>query len=342
MFAQGFELVGLAGAAQQGVGAAGAGGVQGDACEAAIQSRLFGVFTQFGGTCSGATQAQEGDFVDAVEQGVEAAEVAEQGGGGLGADAGYAGDVVHAVAAQGQVVGDLVRVHAEFFVHAGGPPAQAAGVVPLLVVLAQQLAEILVGGDDHAAPALRAQVPHGAADQVVGLEAVVDHQVHAERFGDRAALHELPLQVGRRQLAVGLVRRVDRVAERAGQRGIERHRDVFGLHAFEQFAQETGVAVHRVDRVAVGVEELVRHRVPGAEDIHAAVDKMDGWTSVRRRVHGAHVPSRSASAGRSRSGTSICGVPRWTKPTTCSCSARPRMPATSRSYAAQPVSHCPP
>ncbi len=283
-----------------------------------------------------AAQAQEGDFVDAFEQDIQAAEVGEQGRGGLGADAGHAGDVVHRVAAQREIVGDLVRMHAEPLVDAGRPPAQIAGVIPLLVVLAQQLAEILVRRHDHAAPAQRAQVPHGAADQVVRLVLVVDHQVHAERFGQRPALHELPFQLRRRQLAVGLVGGVDRVAERAGQRGVERHRDMLRSRPLQQLAQEARIAVHGVYRMTVDVVELVRHRVPGAEHVQAAVDemgsgKMDVRTSVWRASHGVHVVSRSASAGRSRSGTSTCGVPRWTKPTTCSLAARPSKSATSRS-----------
>src|SRR3546814_1078591 len=63
---------------------------------------LFGVFAQFHSASGGAAQAQEGDFVDAVEQDVEAAEVAEQGGGGFCTDTGHAGDVVHGIAAQSE------------------------------------------------------------------------------------------------------------------------------------------------------------------------------------------------------------------------------------------------
>jgi hypothetical protein len=45
----------------------------------------------------------------------------EQAAASLGADAGHAGDVVHRVAAKGEVVGDLVRMHAEFSCTPAGP-----------------------------------------------------------------------------------------------------------------------------------------------------------------------------------------------------------------------------
>src|SRR6185312_7160828 len=81
------------------------------------------------------------NFADPLEQCIQAAEMGEQGRGGLRANAGYARDVVDRVAAQGEVVGNLVRMHAKLLVDAGRAPAQVAGVVPLLVVLAEQLAE---------------------------------------------------------------------------------------------------------------------------------------------------------------------------------------------------------
>ncbi len=87
-----------------------------------------------------------------------------------------------------------------------------------------------------------AQTPQRAADQIVGLVAVVDHHTDAERFGHRATLHELPLQIRRRQFAVGFVGGVDRVAERGGERCVERHREMRGMLAFQQLAQEACVS----------------------------------------------------------------------------------------------------
>jgi hypothetical protein len=50
---------------------------------------------------------------------------------------------------------------------------------------------------------------------------------------------------------------------------------VFGAAALEQFAKKPREAMHRVDRLAVVIVKFVRHRVPGAEDVEAAVDQVD-------------------------------------------------------------------
>jgi len=72
----------------------------------------------------------------------------QQHGGGLAADATDAGNVVHRIAAQRQVVGNLVRVHAVPRLHSGHVPALVACVIPLLIVVQQNLRQVLVGGDD--------------------------------------------------------------------------------------------------------------------------------------------------------------------------------------------------
>src|SRR3546814_1777712 len=86
---------------------------------------------QFRAGLRGAAEAQVGDFVDALKQRVEAVEVGQQHRRGLGADAGYAGDVVDRVAAQRQVVGDLPRLHAVPRLDPGHAPALVAGEIPL-------------------------------------------------------------------------------------------------------------------------------------------------------------------------------------------------------------------
>ena len=88
---------------------------------------------------------------------------------GLGADPGHARDVVDRVAAQREVVGDLVRLDAVARTHVRRAPALAAGEVPLLVVAVEQLRQVLVRRHDHAAVAMRARLVQRAADQVVGL-----------------------------------------------------------------------------------------------------------------------------------------------------------------------------
>src|SRR3546814_1377912 len=89
-------------------------------------------------------------------------------------------------------------------------------------------------------------------------------------------------------LAVGLVGRVQRVAEAAVERFVEGDDDVFRAFAFEQFEQETGEAVHRIGRPAVGVVELVWHRMPGPEHVQAGVDQVQG--RARGRGHARAQP----------------------------------------------------
>ena len=85
-------------------------------------------------------------------------------------------------------------MHAEALLDAGGVPALVLGEVPLLVVRAQHLAEVLVGRDDHAAEAVSAQCHQGAADEVIGLEAVVAQHGAAQRCGQLLAVIELALE----------------------------------------------------------------------------------------------------------------------------------------------------
>src|SRR3546814_5421635 len=104
-------------------------------------------------------------------------------------------------------------------------------------------------------------------------------------------------------LAVGLVGRVQRVAEAAVERFVEGDDDVFRAFAFEQFEQETGEAVHRIGRPAVGVVELVWHRMPGPEHVQAGVDQVQGRARGRghaRAQPGVQSVSRADASGRSR------------------------------------------
>ncbi|KAG1083889.1 hypothetical protein G6F40_014636 [Rhizopus arrhizus] len=129
----------------------------------------------------GAAQAQERHFVQAFVQRIHAAEVGQQHGGGLAADTTDAGNVVHRIAAQRQVIGDLVRMHAMPRLDAGHVPALVARVVPLLVVIEQQLRQVLVGGNDHATMAVPVLV-QGTADQCTNW------RLSASGAGSRLAL----------------------------------------------------------------------------------------------------------------------------------------------------------
>ena len=256
-------------------------------------------------------------------------EMREQDRGRLRADPGDARDVVDRVAGERQVVGDLVRMHAVPRLDPVAAPALALGEVVLLVVHVQQLREVLVGGHDHAAVAVSARAVHGAADQVVRLVVVVGQCLQPQRLAQALAPGELAAQLRRRGVAVGLVGRVQRVAEAGVQRLVEGDGDVPRAFALQQLQQEAGEAMHRVGRPAVGVVELVRHGMPGAEYVHRGIDEVQrrrGW-----RVPGGHAPvqsdSRVTGSGRSRSGASTSGVPIAMVPTNCSSAASPRVPS---------------
>ena len=303
--------------------------IQRDRGELPPQQCVLALFAQAHGQLRRPAQAQERHLVDPRQQGIQRLEMREQDCGRLRADAGDPRDVVHRVAGERQVVGDLVRMHAVPRLDAVAAPALALGEVVLLVVHVQQLREVLVGGHDHAAVAVPARAVHGAADQVVGLVVVVGQGLQPQRLAQALAPGELAAQLRRRGVAVGLVGRVQRVAEAGVQRLVEGDGDVPRAFALQQLQQEAGEAVHRVGRPAVGVVELVRHGMPGAEHVHRGVDEVQrrrGW-----RVPGGHAPvqsdSRVAGSGRSRSGASTSGVPIAMVPTSCSSSASPRVPS---------------
>src|SRR3546814_12705352 len=66
-------------------------------------------------------------------------------------------------------------------------PALVAGEIPLLIVLAEQLRQVLVGRNDHPAMAVRARLVQGAADQVVGFVVRMRRRHQSERVAQRAA-----------------------------------------------------------------------------------------------------------------------------------------------------------
>ena len=268
-----------------------------------------------------ASEAQELHFVDAREQVIEAAEMGQQDRRSLGADAGHAGDVVDRIAGEGEVVGHLGRMHALSRLDSVGTPALALGKIPLFVELAEQLRHVLVGRDDHPAMALAAGQVQGAADQVIGFVIAMGQHLQPERETQGLAVRELALEGLGGRISVGLVRRIECVAETGVECFVERHHDVPRAFAFQQLQQEAGKPMHGVGRPAVLVLELVRHRVPGPEHVQAGVDQ------VQRRPCSAHAGVQSLSSavgsGRSRSGASSFGVPIWMKPVMRSSSPSP-------------------
>jgi hypothetical protein len=60
---------------------------------------------------------------------------------------------------------------------------------------------------------------------------------------------------------------------------------------FEHAAQESAKTVGGVGRFAPGVGEIIRDRKPRAKNIHAGVDKVDGWEiHVQGLLHKKEIP----------------------------------------------------
>lgn len=222
----------------------------------------------------------------AGQKGVEVAVFLDQLGGGLGADAGGAGDIVGAVADQGLDLDHLVGGDAELFEHGLLGEAALLHRVPHDDRGADQLHQVLVGGDDHRLAAGVADAAGIGGDQVVGLPAGQFDAVDAEGGGGLAHQRKLRDQILGRGRAVGLVEVVHLIAEglfRMVEDGDQMGRAVVALHVADQLPQHVAVALDGADGQAVGLARQGRQRVVGAEDIGRGIDhpQPDGGTVLR-------------------------------------------------------------
>jgi hypothetical protein len=213
------------------------------------------------------------------QQGVEVAVLQDQRRSRLDADARRARHVVDAVAAQGLDVDHLVRRHAELLDHLVVADADILHGVEHGDPRADQLHQVLVGGDDHHLAAHVADLAGVGGDQVVGLVARLLQAGHAEGPGRLAHQRELRDQVFRRRRPVGLVLGVELVAEGL-LRMVEYHRQmgrrvVLRLHVDQQLPQHVAETGHRPDRQAVGLARQRRQGVEGPEDEARAVHQIE-------------------------------------------------------------------
>ena len=135
------------------------------------------------------------DLAGAGQQRLEVAVLVDQGRGGLDPDARGARHVVDGVAAQGLDVDHLVRRHAELLEHLLAADADVLHGVEHGDAVADQLHQVLVGGDDHHLAAGVAGLAAVGGDQVVGLVARQLQAGHAEGLGRLAHQRELRDQV---------------------------------------------------------------------------------------------------------------------------------------------------
>ena len=194
--------------------------------------------------------------------------------GGLGAAAGDTGDVVDAVADQGQVVDDALRRYAKL----GDDPLPVQALVAHGVdqgdMLVHQLRQVLVAGGDEGRQLLGRGAGRQGANDVVGLDRRHRQQRQPQGADDGVQGLDLLPQVVRHGRAVGLVLRVEVVTEGLA-RGVEDHRHQFRLVVLPQLAQHVDHAHQGAGGLALGVGQLWQG-VVGAKEVGGSVDEDEG------------------------------------------------------------------
>ena len=213
------------------------------------------------------------DLAGAVEQGVEIAIGIDQLRRRLDADAGHPRHIVGRIPGQGLDIHDLVRPDAELLPDLGLADAPVLDRVQHGDIAADELHQILVGGDDGDDVAPRRGRLGIGCDQIVGLIALELDGRHVAGAGRLADQRELRQELGRRGRTMGLVIGIDLAAEGSPSR-IEDDGDDLGLGVLHQPQQHVGEAIDCVGRGPVGAVHG-RQSVEGAEDITRAVDQID-------------------------------------------------------------------
>ena len=274
------------------------------------EKRLLAVFFQFLAHGLGAAEIQLGDLVQVVVNLFQRTQTGEQRQGGLFADPGDTGNVVHLVAHQRQEIDNQLRADTEFFAHAVDVVDGVVHGVDQGDVVVDQLCHVLVAGGDQHRLLFGAENAREGADHVVGFDAVLDdqRQAHgADQIVQR--LHLLAQLVGHRR-PVGLVLLEQLVAEGFAL-GVEHHRHVLGVVVVDHLAQHRGDAAHRAGGLAGGGGQR-RQRVEGPVQVGGAVDKDDRftlghgspWGWIR---HGAHSVTQDLAGAPCGSGPAPTG-----------------------------------
>ena len=216
-----------------------------------------------------------------VEDGFEVAVFGEELAGGFGTDAGHAGDVVDAVAHEGEEIDHVFGAAAEFLADFVGADELLLDGVLHLDAGADELHQVLVGGHDGD---LAAGVGGGegvGGDEVVGFPVFQFDGGDAKGEGGFADEGELGAEFFWRFGALGFVLVVEAVAEGVAP-GVEDDGEVGAGVVLHQPGEHVGEAEHGVHWGAV----RPRHggeRVEGAEDEARAVDEHQMHVSARRR-----------------------------------------------------------
>ena len=214
---------------------------------------------------------------------VQIAEFLQQLPRRLFADPRHAGDVVRGVPHQAQKVHHVRRLDAKAFLHLGDAEALFLHGVEDRCVLGDQLAQILVAGDQHHVTALRLEAPRQGAENVVRLVPLQADGGDVERLDQPVDIGNLHLQVVRHGWAVGLVVRVHFVPEgRAAL--VEGDAEIVRLFLLHQLLQHVLEAEHRLRGQSGGGRKLLPDGEEGAVHVGGAVHQINGWAFRHGRV----------------------------------------------------------
>ena len=200
------------------------------------------------------------DLLDVGHQRVERAVGGDPLGGGLGPDAGNAGQVVAGLAHQCGEVGIVVGGDAVLVLDRGGRHAREVGDALAWVEhggrVADQLEGVAVAGADEHVHAGGLGLGGEGADDVVGLEAVLLERGDAQRLEDVLDERDLTGELGRGLAAIALVVGVRLGAERlAGD--VERHADMRGLLVAQDVDEHRREPEHGVGVLSRGGREVL-------------------------------------------------------------------------------------
>jgi len=234
------------------------------------------------------------------EDAVEGLVLGQQLARRLQADLGHAGDVVGAVAHQGQEVAHAPWVHAQLLDRLGHAEDLLAHGIIHHHAGPDELQQILVTAEDHGAQTDVASPGHDGCDHVVGLVAGGLEPAQAPGGDQLVDAHDLRLQVRRRRRAVGFVVRVALLAQRGPGRIVSDDHARW-LMLVEEAHQHLRHARHGASGLTLGVRER-RQRVVGPEDERADVDQIERVWIPRRRQTGRRSCSRRRVVGRRVSG----------------------------------------
>ncbi len=220
---------------------------------------------------------------------VQRAELAQQGHGGLLADAADAGDVVARVADQGLVVDQLVGFDAELVPDIGRTVVERLGELltgqPNGDAIGGQLQQVAVSGQDRHGDVLAGRLLGDRSQHVVGLVALPLEDGNAKGRHQLADAVELGRQVFRHLGARRLVLGVDLVAERPPR--VEGDCQILGRVLLQQPQQDRGKPVGAGRRLA-GFRRPARGITGPRQGVIGPVGQGVAVDEVEARVGGHH------------------------------------------------------